>query len=221
MFFIYYLTSELDDYNPRYIGYTTNIEKRLKEHIKGRNSEKSHKSNWIKSIYNKGIKPTIHQIELVNTIEEALDKEIFYISEYKEKYNLTNSTSGGEVSKTFTDEVRVRISNTLKEYYKNNDNWCKGKKYKLSEESRLSMLEKQGDKTGENNHFYGKKHTEESKKKMSESKKIHRDYSYDEIYELYIEKDMSQKEISKYLNLTRTYVCRLMKKHKLSKKSKI
>ena len=83
------------------------------------------------------------------------------------------------------------------------------------------MLEKQGDKTGENNNFYGKNHTEESKKKISESKKIHRDYSYKELYELYIIKDMSQKEISEYLNLTRTYVCRLMKKHKLSNKNKI
>lgn len=83
------------------------------------------------------------------------------------------------------------------------------------------MLEKQGDKAGENNNFYGKNHTEESKKKISESKKIHRNYSYKELYELYIIKDMSQKEISGYLNLTRPYVCRLMKKHKLSKKNKI
>lgn len=81
------------------------------------------------------------------------------------------------------------------------------------------MLEKQGDKTGENNHFYGKKHTEVSKKKISESKKIHRDYSYDELYELYITNDMNQKEISEYFNLTRSYVCRLMKKFNLSKKS--
>ena len=221
MFYIYYLTSELDDYNPRYIGYTINLEKRLKEHLKARNFEKSHKSNWIKSLYNKGLNPIIKEVEVVSSIEEALEKEIFYISEYKEKYKLTNSTSGGEISKTFTDHLKNKISNSLKEYFKTNDNWCKGKRYKLSEESRLSMLEKQGDKTGENNNFYGKNHTEESKKKISESKKIHRGYSYEELYELYIIKDMSQKEISEYLKLTRSYVCRLMKKHKLSKKNKI
>lgn len=221
IFYIYYLTSEIDNYNPRYIGYTTNLEKRLKEHLKGRNSEKSYKSNWIKSIFNKGIKPIIKEIEVVDNLDDALLRESFYIEEYNKEFKLTNSTSGGEISKTFIDEVRKKISNTLKEYYKSNDNWCKGKRYKLSEESRLSMLEKQGDKSGKNNNFYGKRHSEESKNKISESKRKHRIYTYDELYNLYFVKNLSQKEISDLLELTRPYVCRLMKKYKLSKKNKI
>lgn len=221
IFYIYYLTSEIDNYNPRYIGYTTNLEKRLKEHLKGRNSEKSYKSNWIKSIFNKGVKPIIKEIEVVDNLDDALLRESFYIEEYSKEFKLTNSTSGGEISKTFIDDVKKKISNTLKEYYKSNDNWCKGKRYKLSEESRLSMLEKQGDKSGKNNNFYGMKHSEESKNKMSESKRKHRIYTYDELYDLYFIKNLSQKEISEFLGLTRPYVCRLMKKYKLSKKNKI
>lgn len=221
MFYIYYLTSEIDNYNPRYVGYTANLEKRLKEHLKGRNSEKSYKSNWIKSLHNKGIKPIIKEIEIVDNLDNALLRESFYIEEYNKEFKLTNSTSGGEVSKTFIDDVRKKISNTLKEYYKSNDNWCKGKRYKLSEESRLSMLEKQGDKSGKNNNFYGKRHSEESKNKISESKRKHRIYTYDELYDLYFIKNLSQKEISDLLGLTRTYVCRLIKKYKLSKKNKI
>lgn len=93
--------------------------------------------------------------------------------------------------------------NSLKEYYKHNDNWCKGKRYKLNEESRLSMLEKQGDKSGKNNNFYGKKHSDESKKKISESNRKHRIYTYDELYNLYFIENLSQKEISELLGLTR------------------
>lgn len=221
MFYIYYLTSEVDNYNPRYVGYTTNLEKRLKEHLKGRNYEKSYKSNWIKSLFSKGIKPIIKEIEVVDNLDDALLRESFYIEEYNKEFTLTNSTSGGEVSKTFIDDVRNKISNSLKEYYKHNDNWCKGKRYKLSEESRLSMLEKQGDKSGKNNNFYGKKHSDESKKKISESNRKHRIYTYDELYNLYFIENLSQKEISELLGLTRPYVCRLMKKYKLSKKNKI
>ena len=91
----------------------------------------------------------------------------------------------------------------------------------IREESRLSMLEKQGDKSGKNNNFYGKKHSDESKKKISESNRKHRIYTYDELYNLYFIENLSQKEISELLGLTRPYVCRLMKKYKLSKKNKI
>ena len=43
----------------------------------------------------------------------------------------------------------------------------------------------------------------------------------DELYNLYFIENLSQKEISELLGLTRPYVCRLMKKYKLSKKNKI
>lgn len=48
-------------------------------------------------------------------------------------------------------------------------------KYKRTKEIRAKQRKTMaGTQTGENNHFYGKKHTEETKKKMSEfRKKIH------------------------------------------------
>ena len=99
---------------------------------------------------------------------ECFTREIFYVGEdYRELeefildtidaksnpayYNLIN----GSFNCKFSKEQREKISNSLR-----------GKKASKEAREKMSLS-----RTGEKNHFYGKKHSEDSLIKMSESKK--------------------------------------------------
>ncbi len=88
---------------------------------------------------------SIEVVEVVESAERAYELEIFYIKEYNTKapngYNLTDG-GDGIFGWNITDEYREQCSFRVKELHK---------------EKRIGM--------------YGKKHTEETKKKMSESSK--------------------------------------------------
>ena len=58
MYKLYYLTSELDDYKPRYVGYTTDIERRLSEHIK---EAKYNKNSTHKTLFVNGAQTNLSQ----------------------------------------------------------------------------------------------------------------------------------------------------------------
>jgi ribonuclease HI len=87
---------------------------------------------------------------------------------------LKNAYNEGRKVTIITDEQKVKISKSLKEYYKNNpkEKIIKEKKERVySEECRLKMSKMM---TGDKNPFYGKKHSEETRNKLSEhaSKRI-------------------------------------------------
>lgn len=77
----------------------------------------------------------------------------------------------------WTDEQKEDISRKLKEYYKHNDNFIKGKTFEeaFGEEKAKQIKEIlskcASEKVGEKNPFYGKHHSEETKKKISEARK--------------------------------------------------
>ena len=124
------LTNEI-----RYIGYTSkSLDKRLKSHIYDCNRTKSHKTNWINSLLSKGFKPIIKQIDETDDINKCLEMEVYHISLYD---NLTNSTSGGESSKTYRKDVLIKMSENRKGKYKGLDHWNYGNKNKeLSERNK-------------------------------------------------------------------------------------
>ena len=100
---------------PRYIGITTKcLEKRLSQHQQSFNLKKStHKTNWIKSLLDNGIKLRIEAIETVNSWEEACKIEIDLINYYRElNIGLTNTTAGGDglLNMQFSKEARMKIS---------------------------------------------------------------------------------------------------------------
>lgn len=114
MISIYYLKDPRDDFNPRYIGITKQpINQRLWQHIRDSNKFNYHSSNWILTLLKSNVKPVIVLIDEFETWKEAQECEIGLISKWKEKYKLTNITSGGEgaCGAIRTDAMKKRISN--------------------------------------------------------------------------------------------------------------
>jgi group I intron endonuclease len=99
----------------RYIGLTFNdLKQRLKSHCSEKSN--SHKSNWIQSLKQKGLKPIIESIEdNILSYDEVCKREIFYIDKYKsEGHRLTNMSSGGNKNKKMSEETRKRMSESAK-----------------------------------------------------------------------------------------------------------
>lgn len=82
--------------------------------------------------------------------------------ERQQKYG-QNGEKNGMYGRTHTDEVKKRSS----EMHKGNA-YCKGKK--ASDETRQKMSIVASQRTGDENHFFGKHHSEETKQKLREAK---------------------------------------------------
>lgn len=196
----------------RYIGYTCQILiKRYRCHLDDVKKTRSHKTNWIKSLLINNQKPIIESLENnIQTLEEASRLEVEYIDKYKKLgYNLTNSTSGGETNKVFNEEVRNKISETLKKKYKSGEiiNWNTGRHVPNKSKGNPRECQK-----GERNSFYGKHHTEETKKLLKEKNKIHKHVDIKEVKHLYVEEKLKQKDIAKIYNVSPKYICKILLK---------
>jgi group I intron endonuclease len=182
-----------------YIGQTVSEERRRKEFYDLRIKYAGDKINTARA----EIGPENFQYEILeqkeykNTVDAILDlnvKESYYIGKYDTYQNGYNMTTGGEGVRgiVFTDEIKEKISNTLKEYFKTHDNPFKGQKHKKetieilreqaknrpspfkgkhwSEEERKRISERMKLYTkGELNGFYGKKHSDKTKKIISDA----------------------------------------------------
>ena len=82
----------------RYVGRTVQkLSNRLKKHLRA--NDKSHRTNWIKSLVKKGIEPQIELICETNTFEDCCELEKFYIKRFKKLgFKLVNMTDGGDGS---------------------------------------------------------------------------------------------------------------------------
>jgi group I intron endonuclease len=130
------------------------------------NSYKKNPSFFSREILYVG--PDFREIEelILQTINAAEDRC---------SYNLKNSAIGGNTSMHFTDESRMKMSEASRA--------TKGKRFVSNEQRKkisdtlkgrvvpIEVREKISKSlTGEGNPFFGKKHSDESKKKISESK---------------------------------------------------
>jgi hypothetical protein len=182
-----------------YIGQTVNIYKRkhaykklgYKKQTKLWNS--CQKYNWNPIEYFEIIEECICGEDKCNINE----REIYWISYYDSFNNGLNCTEGGkgQLSKIWTEEEREKqrqitlsngtgflkgnkicegrilseehkekIKQSSKEYFSTHEHWKTGTT--LSEEHKQKII---NSTTGENNHFYGKKHTDVVREKMSKS----------------------------------------------------
>lgn len=149
------------DYEPFYVGKGTR--ERIKRTLLHR--ECSFKVNKIKKIRNNG--GEVIAIKLYDKLEdlESRKLEIETIRKIGRRDlklgPLSNLTDGGEgrLSSSPTEETRLKISKTKKEYYKNNP------AKPLSVEAKQHLREIN---TGDKNPFYGKTHTKEVREAHSD-----------------------------------------------------
>ena len=186
MFWVYSISNKVN--GKRYIGVTNNIKSRWSTH-RNRLLKGNHVNKYLQSDYNKyGVDNFVYEIleEISNDCSDdyVADREIYYISKYNSCDEGYNMTYGGDgygrriMSDVLRKEYTERISNISKNLW--NQDWFrnkmlelnKGNKYNLgkhaSEETRKKISDS---RIGEKNPFYGKHHTEESKQKMKEKLK--------------------------------------------------
>lgn len=144
----------------RYIGYTSNKNKRLIDHHKNSNLKKNtHKNNWIKSLLFKNQKAEIFILEIYETAEELPQAKTELIEYYRSLgCNLTN---GGD-SITMTEEIKNKISKSNKDIKK----WL-GKKHTIETKIKTSESKKN------NKNSLGYIQPEEHRNKISESIKLY------------------------------------------------
>ena len=140
----------------RYIGKADNLLKRLKHHLY--HKKKNHRMDWINSLRKENLIPKIESIDIVPQVDWQF-WEKYWIAQFKVwGFRLTNLTTGGEgvVGRIVTEETRKKIS-------------IAKKGVKFSEEARKNMSRG----SGINRPFYGKRHSFEARKKISEKNKGH------------------------------------------------
>ena len=110
--YIYKLIDPITN-NVRYVGKTTNLVRRLNAHINRSKKNKYHSARWVNSLLEKGLKPEISIIEECNE-NNWEEREIYWISYYREHFDLTNildggghSPSYGRLGKPWSDEQRM------------------------------------------------------------------------------------------------------------------
>ncbi len=166
-----YIIYGLKDKNDiiRYIGFTSKtLHQRLQKHLfeakwqetnnKDKFKKYTHKLNWIRQ-QNFDISIVLLEDNIFN-FELAQEMEIKYIKLYTDKgVKLVNSTIGGEGIKEPSQEVRekLRVANL-------------GKKHTDKTKEKQSLIKKDKYK-GENNPFFGKTHSQESKNKIIQTHK--------------------------------------------------
>lgn len=146
--------------NKKYIGQSVNISNRWRQHKYELNNN-THFNDYLQKAWNKyGENNFCFDVLEYCDIDRLDELEIYYIDLYEtldrdKGYNLT---SGGTINKVYSDETRIKISNSLKGH-------------KVSMESRIKISENHADFSGSNNGMYGRNHSEEAKQKVSQANK--------------------------------------------------
>lgn len=155
--------------NKKYIGQSINIEDRWYKH-KYALRRGTHDNEHLQNAWNKyGEENFDFYIVETCKCEELNDKEVYYINLYNTlNYNYGyNMQSGGQNSRP-NEEVRKKLSDSLKRTYQENE--------ELRKRSSINALNQWANPEikkkimGENNGMYGKHHTDETRKKMRENR---------------------------------------------------
>lgn len=133
------------DTNSHYIGMTKNGFNRFRQHIRSLKIEKCSNSR-MQLDFSQGFTNLVFKvIDIAFTLDKASELEVLHIKNYREKgYRLYNLASGG-----------YKIT----------------KGYKQSEYAKQVASKVHSQKIGDKNSFYGKQHTEETKRLLSKKNK--------------------------------------------------
>ncbi len=170
----------------RYVGKTKTLSKRLAQHLSKTSLRKlTHKNNWIRSLLQHGLVPTLRVLEITD-LTSANDREIHWIARLRQiGVRLVNGTDGGDGLLGYQHSIETRQK--LSKSHIGQTPWIKGKSHtaesrqKISEAaignrkflgkrhtalSRLKISTNHKNFSGINNPFYRKTHSEISKAKM-------------------------------------------------------
>lgn len=178
----------------QYIGQSNNIERRWREHLRCKDRKNSYIDNAIHKYGNEKFTLSIiceleKDDDLLNAMEEYY---IWKYNTYKDK-NHYNLTPGGDFNPAILPEVRAKMSKALSGenhpmYGKNGEESpFFGHKHTPKTKAKMSKAN-----SGENNPMYGKKHTQESREKMSKAVSKARNTSG--YYRVHKDKDSSCKQ---------------------------
>ena len=146
--------------NKKYIGQSVDICNRWTHHKNELNSN-THFNDYLQKAWNKYGEDRFKFYVVEFCDVDRLDElETYYIALYEtlsrnKGYNLT---SGGTDNKVYSDETRMKISNSLKGH-------------KVSPESRIKISANHADVSGDKNGMYGRHHSEEAKQRVSNANK--------------------------------------------------
>jgi len=165
---IYVATNKVNQ--KKYVGYTTlTLEERKQNHIRKSKSKTDYFYLFKNALRKYGAESFSWEIlEYCNSIEQCWEKEKHYIKLLETisplGYNLTEGGNGG----IHCEETKIKISNSLKNYYSNNKHPLENQ----TEEERKNRSDKAWitKKSKGYIHPKGYKHSDESRQKMKDSK---------------------------------------------------
>lgn len=158
--------------NKKYIGQSISITERWQKH-KYELNHSIHDNDYLQKAWNKYGESDFRFYILKYCEADELDKFEKYYIEYYHTLDRSfgyNLKSGGQYSNFQTDEVRKKISDSNKRTYQNSN---------LKEIRRIDALNQWANPeikqkiTGENNGMYGKTHSKDARRKISEAQKGH------------------------------------------------
>lgn len=163
----------------KYIGQSRNITDRWKRHI-NELEHSYHFNDYLQKSWNKYGKDNFKFYVLEYCLKENLDeRENYYIKIYDtmNRSNGYNLKSGGQNGGAFLSKTSAeKLSNSIKNSYKSSDLREIRKKDALKQWSNPEIKKKI---LGSGNGMYGKHHTEEVKKKISEANKGRKNWRRD------------------------------------------
>lgn len=153
----------------KYIGQSKDIYYRWSKHIYELNNN-IHDNDYLQKAWNKYKQENFEFYILEQCLESELnDKEIYYISKYNtfnDKDSGYNLTSGGNAGKIYSDELKQKLSESIKKSYSNperrkiqSDN---AKKQWSNPETKAKIM-------GKNNGNYGNHLSDETKQRIADA----------------------------------------------------
>ena len=144
----------------KYIGQSVDIPNRWRQH-KNELNKNIHFNDYLQKSWNKYGEDNFNFYVLEFCDADKLDTlEVYYIDLYQtlNRDKGFNLTSGGTNNKIYSNETRMKISNSLKGH-------------EVSLESRMKISENHADVRGSKNGMYGRCHSDEAKQKVSQANK--------------------------------------------------